>query len=178
MTKTTLKKLKKEECLRDEIHSATSYLRDVKNYEHNLSDYGIKITLLNTLGTFATNNALYFYDRQLKKDLLNTIKIFLVKKIQDAEKKLKGRQKLEHIAEIEKENAELKKRNKAVETTLELNSKFMKSKLTEAKEIIKDYLIIVKGGHITVCSVPEKNCCINVLKLNEQAKQFLRDVER
>ncbi len=89
----------------------------------------------------------------------------------------KAVEELEHIAELEKENAELKKRNKAVETTLELNSKFMKSKLTEAKEIIKDYMIIVKGGHITVCSVPEKNCCINVLKLNEQAEHFLNEVE-
>lgn len=50
--------------------------------------------------------------------------------------------------------------------------------LTKAKEIIKDYMIIVKGGNITACSVPEENRCINVLKLNEQAKQFLSEVEQ
>lgn len=79
--------------------------------------------------------------------------------------------------ELEKENAELKRRNKAVETTLKLNSKFMKSKLTEAKTIIKDYMIIVTGDHTTVCSVPEENRCINVLKLNEQAEQFLKECQ-
>lgn len=47
--------------------------------------------------------------------------------------------------------------------------------LTEAKSIIKDYMIIVKGGNVTVCSVPEENRCINVLKLNEQAEQFLKE---
>lgn len=50
--------------------------------------------------------------------------------------------------------------------------------LTKAKDIIKDYMIIVKGGNITACSVPEENRCINVLKLNEQAEQFLSEVEK
>ena len=85
MTKATLKKA---ECLRDDIHSAESYLNDIKRYEHNLFDYNIIITLPRTLGTFATNDELYFADKQLKKDLLNTIKIFLIKKIQEAEKEL------------------------------------------------------------------------------------------
>lgn len=85
MTKTTLKKA---ECLRDEIHNAECYLRYVKHYECDLFNYGMKLTLPNTLGTFATNNDLYFFDKQLKKDLLNTIKIYLVKKVQDAEKEL------------------------------------------------------------------------------------------
>lgn len=47
--------------------------------------------------------------------------------------------------------------------------------LTKAKTIIKDYIIIVTGDHTTVCSVPEENRCINVLKLNEQAEQFLKE---
>ena len=50
-----------------------------------------------------------------------------------------------------------------------------KEQLTKAKEIIKDYMIVATGGHITVCSVPEDNHCIDVLKLNEQAEQFLKD---
>ena len=45
--------------------------------------------------------------------------------------------------------------------------------LTKAKEIIKDYMTIVKGTHITICSVSEENRTINVLKLNEEAEQFL-----
>jgi hypothetical protein len=85
MTKATLKKA---ECLRDDIHYAKSYLRDIEHFEKNLFNHNIKLTLPRTLGTFATNNDLYFADKQLKKDLLNTIKIFLVKKIQDAEKEL------------------------------------------------------------------------------------------
>jgi hypothetical protein len=85
MTKATLKKA---ECLRDDIHYAESYLRDIKHFEQNLFSYNIKLTLPRTLGTFATNDDLYFADKQLKKDLLNIIKIFLVKKIQEAEKEL------------------------------------------------------------------------------------------
>ena len=45
--------------------------------------------------------------------------------------------------------------------------------LTKAKEIIKDYMIIVKGAHTIVCGVPEENRNIYVLKLNEEAEQFL-----
>ena len=45
--------------------------------------------------------------------------------------------------------------------------------LTKAKEIIKDYMIISKGAHTTVCGVPEENRTIYVLKLNEEAEQFL-----
>ena len=45
--------------------------------------------------------------------------------------------------------------------------------LLKAKEIIKDYMTIVKGAHSTVCGVPEENRTIYVLKLNEEAEQFL-----
>lgn len=85
MTKETLKKA---ECLRDDIHSAQCYLKYIKHYEHNLFDYGIKITLPHTLGTFSVNDDLYLFDKKLKKDLLNIIKVYLVKEIQDAEKEL------------------------------------------------------------------------------------------
>ena len=55
----------------------------------------------------------------------------------------------------------------------------MKEQLTKAKEIIKDYMIIAKGSHTTVCGVPEENRTIYVLKLNEEAEQFLNgEVEK
>lgn len=47
--------------------------------------------------------------------------------------------------------------------------------LTKAKEIIKDYMTIVKGTHITMCGVSEENRTINVLKLNEEAEQFIKE---
>ena len=53
------------------------------------------------------------------------------------------------------------------------------SQLNKAKEIIKDYMTIVKGSHTTVCGVSEENRTINVLKLNEEAEQFLNgEVEK
>ena len=45
----------------------------------------------------------------------------------------------------------------------------------KAKEIIKDYMTIVKGAHITLCGVPEENRTIHVLKLNKEAEQFLKE---
>ena len=100
------------------------------------------------------------------------------------------------IAELEKENAKLKKQvenrncsNCRLNKTgcpnddschnFSLWQPFVNPKLTKAKEIIKDYLTIVKGSHTTVCGVPEENRCINVLKLTEQAEQFLNsEVEK
>lgn len=52
---------------------------------------------------------------------------------------------------------------------------YKNQQLTKAKEIIKDYLTIVKGSHTTVCGVPEENRTINVLKLNEEAEQFIKE---
>lgn len=83
------------------------------------------------------------------------------------------------IAELEKENAELK----AIadfQTSSNMDRYFQlkrsKEQLTKAKDIIRDYKIVVEGDHTTVCSVPEENRCINVLKLNEQAEQYLKEV--
>ena len=45
--------------------------------------------------------------------------------------------------------------------------------LLKAKEIIKDYMTIVKGAHTAVCGVSEENRTINVLQLNEEAEEFL-----
>lgn len=99
------------------------------------------------------------------------------------------------IAELEKENTELRIKTVALENANKAMSKELddmtsggisvlknvvrsKEQLTKAKIIIKDYMIIVTGDHTTVCSVPEENRCINVLKLNEQAEQFLSEVEK
>lgn len=71
-----------------------------------------------------------------------------------------------------KQIAELKK---------ELNSMMVSKnqQLTKAKQIIKDYMIIAKGSHTTLCGVPEENRTIYVLKLNEKAEEFLNsEVEK
>ena len=68
------------------------------------------------------------------------------------------------LSRLEKENAELKE--KAVKA---------RKRLTKAKEIIKDFMTVVKSSHTTVCGVPEENCTINVLKLNEEAEQFIKE---
>ena len=56
-----------------------------------------------------------------------------------------------------------------------VNAKELKKQLTKAKEIVKDYITIAKGNHATVCGVPEENRTINVLQLNEEAEQFLKE---
>ena len=63
-----------------------------------------------------------------------------------------------------KENAEL--REKTVKA---------RKRHTKAKEIIKDFMTVVKSSHTTVCGVSEENRTINVLKLNEEAEQFLKE---
>lgn len=55
---------------------------------------------------------------------------------------------------------------------------YKNQQLTKAKEIIKDYMTIVKGSHTTMCGVSEENRTIYVLKLNEEAEQFISEVEK
>ena len=103
---------------------------------------------------------------------------------------IQGKDKV--IQELEKENAELKgqvenrncsncRRSKAECPNdgschnFSLWQPFINPKLTKAKEIIKNYLTIVKGSHTTVCGVSEENRTINVLKLNEEAEQFIKE---
>lgn len=88
----------------------------------------------------------------------------------------------ELIAELEKENAQLKSKNcwktcEYAEPKSQWISQHIQDvvQLTKAKEIIKDYLTIVKGSHITVCGVSEENRTIYVLKLNEEAEQFIKE---
>ena len=90
------------------------------------------------------------------------------------------------IAELEKENAQLKSKNcwktcEYAEPKSQWISQHIQDvgQLTKAKEIIKDYMIIVKGAHTAVCGVSEENRTINVLKLNKEAEQFLNsEVEK
>ena len=87
----------------------------------------------------------------------------------------------DEITELKEENKFLKKQcliladgNVCSSTCSEI-----KKQLTKAKEIIKDYMTIAKGSHTTVCGVPEENRTIYVLKLNEEAEQFLNgEVEK
>ena len=100
----------------------------------------------------------------------------------------------EIIVELEKENAELKEKiNIRSCQNCKHNNKscpsdgscvhynkwedYKNPELAKAKEIIKDYMTIVKGAHTTVCGVPEENRTIYVLKLNEEAEQFISEVE-
>ena len=115
--------------------------------------------------------------------------------------------KLTKYTQLEKENTELKEKLSYLEDNLRVARKDRKNlqlkvgkglkefikdcpysalklyangyyveQLTKAKEIIKDYMII--SSNVTVCSVPEENRCINVLKLNKQAEQFLKELEK
>lgn len=85
------------------------------------------------------------------------------------------------IEELEKENAELKAFKQDCIKLTEDNVVMAKQRgetviqLTKAKEIIKNYLTIIKGSHTTVCGVPEENRTIHVLKLNEEAEQFVKE---
>ena len=82
-------------------------------------------------------------------------------------------------AELEKENIELKDKLEILISVGNICTKGLSEQLTKAKEIIKDYMIISKGSHTTVCGVSEENRTINVLKLNEEAEQFLNgEVEK
>ena len=93
---------------------------------------------------------------------------------------------VERIEELEKENAQLKSKNcwktcEYAEPKSQWISQHIQDvvQLTKAKEIIKDYMIIVKGAHTAVCGVSEENRTINVLKLNKEAEQFLNsEVEK
>lgn len=85
------------------------------------------------------------------------------------------------IKEFEKENEELKEQCLILAdcdtcySPCKNDNVEMKKQLIKAKEIIKDYMII--SSNVTVCSVSEENRCINVLKLNEEAEKFIREIE-
>ena len=83
------------------------------------------------------------------------------------------------------ENAELKEQCllladcNACHSTCKNENVEIKKQLTKAKEIIKDFMTVVKSSHTTVCGVSEENRTINVLKLNKEAEKFLNgEVEK
>ena len=92
-------------------------------------------------------------------------------------------QKIVYIKELKKENAQLKAFRRDCIKLTEDNAVMAKQRgeiavqLAKAKEIIKDYMTIVKGAHAAVCGVSEENRTINVLQLNEEAEQFIKDME-
>lgn len=69
-----------------------------------------------------------------------------------------------HIAELEKENSELKSTNKSLLESCE-GATMMYKDLCKAKEIIKKYLVIGVGGKITQ----------NYLDVTKEAEQFLKE---
>ena len=109
-----------------------------------------------------------------------TQKIEFIKELEEEKRELLGiiQGKDKVIQELKKENAELKEKYvKECEDTMYVVTDYSKQ-LNKAKEIIKDYMTIVKGSHTTVCGVPEENRTIYALKLNEEAEQFLNEVEK
>lgn len=109
-------------------------------------------------------------------------KIEFIKEIEEEKCELLGiiQGKDKVIQELEKENAELKRKNcwktcEYAEPKSQWISQHIQDvvQLTKAKEIIKDYMTIAKGAHTTLCGVSEENRTINVLKLNKEAEEFL-----
>ena len=82
-------------------------------------------------------------------------------------------QKAEVHTDNSKVIAELEKENESLENVKNIYI----GDLLKAKKIIKDYMIVVIGDHTECCGVPEENRSINVLELNEQAEQFLKEIK-
>lgn len=72
------------------IHNAQSYLKDIKWYEQKHYKHGIPMVLKvpYTVGPFSVDSDIVISDKELIKDILNTIKIHCVQTIQHAEKLL------------------------------------------------------------------------------------------
>lgn len=117
--------------------------------------------------------------RQLDEVPMTNIVSYLSARLFNIEECIRRKDKC--IEKLEKENAELKEFKQDCVKLTEDNVVMARQRaetskqLTKAKAIIKDYMIIATGDHTTVCSVPEENRCIDVLKLNEQAEQFLKE---
>ena len=103
-----------------------------------------------------------------KNKLLDVISNYEVKVADLEQKNADLKEEIDNIAFA---RGELERENKSLENIKNIYI----GDLLEAKEIIKDYMIVATSDHTTVCSVPEENRCINVLKLNEQVKQFIKD---
>ena len=72
------------------IHNAQQYLKDIKWYEQKHYKHGIPMVLKvpYIIGQFSVDSDIIIDDKELIKDILNTIKIHCVQIIQNAEKEL------------------------------------------------------------------------------------------
>lgn len=74
------------------IHDAQQDLKDIRWYEQKHYKHGIPMILKvpYTTGICSVDSDVVIVDKELIKDVLNTIKIHCVKVIQNAEKELEG----------------------------------------------------------------------------------------
>lgn len=72
------------------INNAQRHLKDIKWYEqkHYKHDVPLVLKVPYTTGPFSIDSDIIIDDKELIKDVLNTIKIHCVQKIQNAEKEL------------------------------------------------------------------------------------------
>lgn len=72
------------------IHDAQQDIKDIKWYEQKHYKQGVPLVLKvpYTLGQFSVDSNVVIADKELIKDVLNTIKIHSVQAIQNAEKEL------------------------------------------------------------------------------------------
>lgn len=87
----TLETLKEAEIIREKIKRAKNDLKDIKHYDDSffIKMRNIKICIPHSF----TEDIFYdldISDIQLKKDILNLIKIHLIRTVQDAEKELES----------------------------------------------------------------------------------------
>ena len=83
----TTEKLNEAKNLEMRIKSLKNYLKDISIYEKNAYTRAIEIKLPCDYDT-ERMSTLTFFNKQLKKDILNTIKIYLIAEIQKTEKEL------------------------------------------------------------------------------------------
>jgi len=72
------------------IHNAQQDIKDIKWYEQKHYKHGVPLVLKvpYTLGPFSVDSDIVIAEKDLIKDILNTIKILSVQAIQNAEKEL------------------------------------------------------------------------------------------
>ena len=82
----TDEKLGKAEELKSTIEEYKDYLKYIKLYEHQHFQYPIRISLVKDLqGLVGKLNEIDLWNKQLKKDILNAMKIYFIQQLQKAE---------------------------------------------------------------------------------------------
>ena len=82
----TNKKLEKAEELKSTIEKYKDYLKYIKLYENQHFQYPIRISLVKDLqGLIGKLNEIDLWNKQLKKDILNAMKIYFIQQLQKAE---------------------------------------------------------------------------------------------